>query len=329
MKPLLRAGLVLLLAPAALWTGGAAWYALGGGAAGGIAAGIVLGGHGAFLLHPRWRPRTWIWTAAGFAAGLLWFATRVPSNDRDWRVEVSRAPTATIEGDRALVRDIRDFRYRSEEEPVPAWTDRTYDLRRLRGADLLLCRWDGNEAVAHTMLSFDFGEGEHLALSVEIRREKGEDWGGLPGIYRQFEVIWILADERDVVNLRTGYRGEDVHLYRLNLPAEEVRRYFEAVLRRCNDLAARPEFYDTITDNCSTSLARLTREVWPGRPPGPLSRLLNGRADEEAWRMGAFDTDLPFPELRRRSAISERARPLRDDPAFSLKVREGLPIRGR
>lgn len=329
MKAPLRAGLVLLLLLPALWTLGAAFYAFGGGAAGGIATGVLLSGHGAFLLHPRLRPRAWLFTTACFAAALGWYLSLAPSTDRDWRVEVSRMPTAVVEGDRVRVRNIRDFRYRSEEDFDPAWTERTFDLRRLRGADLLLCHWDGNEDIAHTMVSFDFGEGEHLALSVEVRREKGEDWGGLPGIYRQFEVLFILADERDVVNLRTGYRGEDVYLYRLRIPPEDVRRYFEHVLRRCNDLAARPEFYDTLSDNCSTSLARISREVWPDRPDGPLSRLLNGRADEEAWRMGAFDSDLPFAELKRRSAISERARPLRDDPAFSVKVREGMPGRGK
>jgi hypothetical protein len=310
-----------------LWTFGALYYMTGGGRTWLSSAVVVAGLIGTGAARFRSRKAAWGFLVVGTAVGAVWYVTVQPSNDRKWRPEVARMPTAEFDGDRVMIRNVRNFSYRSEDDFDVAYYDREYDLNQLETGDVMLVYWDGNRAIAHTMLSFGFANGDYVCLSVECRRETGEDWGGIPGIYKQFEVLYILADERDLVNLRTSYRGEDVYLYRLNLTAADIRTYFEHVLVGCNTLAERPRFYGTLDYNCHSSLTQLAKHLWPDRRRVTGWRaLLNGYADQEMYaRDRLVSGGLSFAELRERAYVTPLGRELKDDPDYSRKIRAQLP----
>lgn len=274
-----------------------------------------------FALRPRRRAVQTI--ALVFAVGLVAWLSQQPSNDRLWQADVERMAHAEFDGDRVLVHDVRNAEYRSETDYTVRWEDRQLDLAKLRSLDLFLIYW-GSPAIAHTIMSFGFEDGQYLAISIETRKEVGESYSALRGFFRNYELVYVIADERDVVRLRTNYRGEDVYLYRLDVPPEGTRLLLERYLDATNALYVQPEWYNALTDNCTTSIQHLaapleTRSWWSWK------LLLNGYLDELAYQIGAIDNSLPFAELKARSHINERARAAGDDPAFSLRIRAGLP----
>jgi len=260
-----------------------------------------------------------------FVALLLYWRSIAPSNDRDWAPEVARVPRATIAGDLITLHDIRNFDYRSETDFTPAYYDRTFDLRRLDALDLVTSYWMG-PAIAHVFLSFGFGE-DHVAVSVEARKERGEGYSSVQGFFKRYELIYLVGDERDLIRVRTNYRRdppEDVYLYRVQGPIENARRLFLEYVRAINELAERPRFYDTLTTNCTTTILLNTR-VNPGHLPLSWKVLLSGHAAEYAYEWGRLDTSMPFPELQRRSRINEAARAADQATDFSRRIRAGLP----
>ena len=266
--------------------------------------------------------------ALGCFAGLMvlvmvWWLAIEPSNDRNWLPEVARPPTASVEGDLVTIRNVRNFDYRSETDFDERWEDRTYDLSRLRGADLFLSYW-GSPWIAHTIVSWEFDDGQHLAISIETRKERGEAYSALLGFFRQFELYYVVADERDVVGLRTNQRGEDVYLYRLRTPVETARAVLLDYLEEANRLAARPRWYHAVTHNCTTMIRHHVKNVAAANPWN-WRILVNGRLDELAYQRGTVDTRLPFDELKERSHINERARAAANAANFSQRIREGLP----
>ena len=270
------------------------------------------------------RPARW-WAASGFALALalvlvVWASAR-PSNDRDWQPEVAVLPYATIEGDRVTIHNIRNFDYRTETDFTPAYYDRTFDLRRLDRVDLVAVYWMG-PAIAHLLLSFGFGE-DHLAISIEVRKEKTESYSSVAGFFRQYELYYVVADERDVIRVRTNYRKsppEDVYLFRLVGTPENARRVFLDYLRDINELRAHPRFYNTLTTNCTTMI--LTHAtVNPDHIPLSWKILLSGYAPEYAYDMGRLDQSLPFEELKRRAHVNAAAQAADKAPDFSTRIR--------
>ena len=272
------------------------------------------------------RPRKYRWAVPPllFLIVLAWFFSIKPSNDRDWAPEVARVPWADFDGDRVRVHNVRNFDYRSETDFTPRWEDRTYDLNRLKTVDLMLVYW-GSKAIAHAMVSFGFDDGQYLAVSIETRKEKTESYSAIQGFFRQYELIYIFADERDVVRLRTNYRHEDVYLYRAGASPEHVRAAFLSYLRQANLLRDQPEWYNALTDNCATGVLPHTRA---GGGKGELSMdiVLSGYAARQAYRNGAIDTSMPFDQLEARSRINDVANAAELDADFSNRVRAGLPV---
>lgn len=261
----------------------------------------------------------------GFAATLVWFLSIPARTDRNWLPDVAVLPSAEIDGKVVRVHGVRNFDYRTTEDFDVRYDDRTFDLGKLQAVDVYYCYWDQNESVAHTMFSWDFGGTDVLCLSVELRREVGEEAGPLPGIYKQFELIYILGDERDLVRLRTNYRRERVFLIRSVLTPDEGRRVLLDVLATVNRFRKQPEFYRTIGNNCTTSVVHLVNSVLPRKIPFAREILMNGYAPEMAYKNRLHKTDLPFDEWKRRSNIDEAARAADKDPMFSRRIREGLP----
>jgi hypothetical protein len=271
------------------------------------------------------RRRRFIWRVPlfAFAIVLIWYLSLRASNERDWRVEQSRTPWCDIQGDQLTLHNVRNFDYHSVDEQLPKWEDRAYDLNHLRSVDLILCDW-GSPDVAHVISSFGFDDGRYLAASIEVRREKGEPQDSLRSLFREYELIYIFGDERDLIRLRTNFRKEDLYLYRTTLSPAQARAVLLSYLGRANALATRPEWYNAITTNCATGVLPHARAAGaPGR--WSIDIFLSGRAARQGYRNGLLDTSLPFEELENRSHINSAAVAAENAPDFSERIRAGLP----
>ncbi|HEV7256447.1 MAG TPA: DUF4105 domain-containing protein [Bosea sp. (in: a-proteobacteria)] len=278
-----------------------------------------------------------LWTGAvrlplSFAVlfvGLLgWWSSFTPSHDRDWIPELARLPSIAREGDTLTVSNLRNFNWRTEADYDQHWETRRYDLSKVEGIDLFLSYWSG-EAIAHLLVSFPFADQPPLTFSIEVRREKGEEWSALAGFFRSYEMAYVAAPERDLIGLRSHARKEDVRLFRLGATPERARDVLLAYVADVNRLAAEPRWYNTLTTNCTTVVFRLVDSVAPGwKLSLPLDPrvLLSGFLPGYLQRIGAVRTDMPLEELVRQGRIGEKARAVSlDDPDFSKKIREGVP----
>jgi hypothetical protein len=309
------------------WSAGAIYYSdlPGQRLRGVLAAAFVAATVLAFAALPR-RGRTLAGFLVASAALVAWWQAIPASNDRDWQPEVAVTPWATIDGDRVTIHGVRSFDYRTETEFTPRWEDRTYDLGALDSADLVAVYWAG-KPIAHIMVSFGFGGRNHVAISIETRKERNESYSTIAGFFKQYELVYVVADERDVIGVRTTYRRpqEDVYVYRLRAPRENIRRAFLDYLDTMNQMRERPRFYNTLTTNCTTGVLVHSR-VNPGAPPFSWKILLSGYVPDYLYDLGRIDTTSPFAELERRSRVNERARAADRDPEFSRIIRTGLPV---
>jgi hypothetical protein len=256
-----------------------------------------------------------------------WWSTIEPSNDREWKPEVTVLPQATREGDLVTIRNIRNFDYRTPTDFTPEYYDKTFDLEKLESVDLIASYWAG-PAIAHIFVSFGFGDDDYLAVSIERRDEQGEGYSTIKGLFRQYEVFYVVADERDVIRLRTNIRNdppEDVYVYRAQGPIENGRRLFLEYVRRINELGEQAEFYNTVTSNCAGNIW-LNAHVNPGRIPYSWKILLSGHVPEYLYEAGMLDTSLPFAELKQRSKINDAAHAAHGSADFSLLIRKDLPL---
>ena len=274
----------------------------------------------------RWRKRLLLAYAILFVAILSWWLLAIrPSNDRLWQPDLVQLPFATIDGDRVTVHNIRNFDYRAEFDYRPAYYSRTFDLNKLEGVDLFAVYWMG-PAIAHTILSFNFGDKDFLAVSIEARKESNEGYSTIKGFFRQYELTYIVADERDVIRLRTNYRKnppEDVYLYRLQPPKENVRRLFLEYIKKINDLHDKPAFYNTLLDNCTTAIWFNSR-VNPGHLPFSWKILLSGYVPEYIYESNGFATGLSFEELQNLAHINPVAQSADQSSDFSQRIRTAL-----
>ena len=270
-----------------------------------LAAAAVVGALGArFAVRPLGRSAL---AVAGVLALLLvfWSSLR-PSHGRVWQPDVARLATATIEGDRVIVENVRNFHYRSETDYDPSWETRSYDLGRLDGLDLYTSDW-GAPGVVHTILSWRFEDAPPLAISIETRKEEGEAYSALAGFFRQYELVYVAADERDVIRLRTDFRKEEVRLYPLRVTRERARDLLLDYLATMNAMAREARWYNALTTNCTTTIRTHTGHL--GAAGAWSWKLLaNEYLDELLYERGLLDTGLPLERLREASRVGERAR---------------------
>jgi hypothetical protein len=319
------AGLALLIAGMAAWATLAIYYSdlSGEPLRIGLAAAFALGTLAAFLFLPN-RRRTLLAFGAAFAAVLLWWMSIEPSNERDWQAEVAVLPYATRDGDLVTLHNVRNFDYRTEQDFEVRYDERTFDLGALDALDLSAVYWAG-DAIAHIMVSFGFA-GEYVTFSIETRKETGEAYSSIAGFFRRYELIYVVGDERDLIRVRTNYRDpqESVYLYRTRADPEAARRLFLEYLEKINRLRDSPEFYNTLTTNCTTDVWLLVRAL-SDRFPLDWRVLLSGHFPEYLYELGSLDTRLPFPELKARSLINGKAHAADQAPDFSQRIRDGLP----
>jgi Domain of unknown function (DUF4105) len=291
------AGLGLAVTGATIWGALAIYYSnlSGEPLRLGLAGAFALGALGAFLIL-RKRRGALLGFALAFAAVLLWWLSIQPSNQRDWQTEVAVLPYGTQDGDLVTLRNVRNFDYRTEQDFVPRYDDRTFDLRQLDAVDLIAVYWAG-EAIAHIMVSFGFA-GDHVAFSIETRKEKGEAYSSIAGFFKRYEL--------------TRARPEN------------ARRLFLEYVGKINELKEQPEFYNTLTTNCTTDVWYLVRAL-AGKLPLNWRVLLSGYFPEYVYDLGSLDTSMPFAELKAVSLINDRAHAADQDPDFSERIREGLP----
>jgi hypothetical protein len=277
------------------------------------------------LVRPIWR--LWVSFLLLFVLVQGWWLGIEPSNDREWLADVARVPTVTFDGDLVTIKNVRNFHYRSETDFDEIWETRTYDLSQLRGIDMYLSYW-GSPMIAHTIASWEFADGQHLAVSIETRKEVGEEYSAVLGFFRQFELYYVVADERDVIGVRTNHRGEDVYLYRMKTPLPEARAMLVSYLEAMNRLVSAPSWYNALVDNCTTVIRQHQRQEAPGKS-FDWRIIVNGYIDELGYERDTIDTSLPFDELRRSSNITERGKAAGASPDFSRQIREGLPTADR
>jgi hypothetical protein len=279
------------------------------------------------FVRPKWRGKLAFLVC--FALLVIWWRTIPPSNNRDWQPDLATLAWAEIMGDKVTIHNIRNCDYRTETDFTCHYYDKTFDLSKLKGVDFYLVYW-GSPKIAHTMMSFDFEGQGNVCFSIETRKQKGQEYSTVKGFFRQYEIIYVVADERDLVRLRTNYRekgkGEDVYLYRLNASPVFAREVFLSYLREVNGLKAQPQWYNALTENCTTSIRKHTM------PYNPKARfdwrmIVNGYIDEMLYERGTLDTNLPFAELKKRSYINPQAKAADKSPDFSQLIRIGLPVK--
>lgn len=316
--------LILLLT--ALWGALALWYQLSGGTAAQAIGALLWGALGVasvVLWWTRGDVRVLLPYAAGFILLLLWWSLITPKQQRVWADDVARNVTGKVAGNRVTLDNVRNFDWRSDDDYTVKWEQRSYDLDELRTVDTALSYWTG-PYIAHTLISFGFADGRFLTFSIEIRKEKGESFSAIGGFFKHFEMSLIAADERDILRVRTNARGEDMHLYRVMMPKAAMRSLFLAYLDEAQALKAKPQFYNTLTANCTTIVFEMVRRIVPGLP-FDYRLLASGYLDRYLFDVKGLVPGLSFQQLREGGHVTARARAANDDADFSHAIRRGMP----
>ncbi len=282
-----------------------------------------------FELHQEARPHVWnlktrlkmilLAVAVTFAG---WWLIQRPSNEREWEPDLATLPLCKFDGNTVSIQNVRNTEYRSAEDYTTAYDDRTFDLRRIQSADFIVVPFQSVNAAAHTFVIFGFEDGGRVAISVEVRRERGESYSPFRGLLRQCELMYVVADERDVILLRTKYRNDRVYLYPIRASREKIRDMFVSMLRRANQLRDQPEFYNSLTNNCSSNILKHFNHVNERKLPANLKVLFPGYSDRLIYDLGLIDSQLPFDKLKHQSEITEKANRFANDVEFSQLIRK-------
>lgn len=245
-----------------------------------------------------------------------------PSNERNWRPNLAVLSEAEFNDELVTVRNIRNTQYISNDDYIVQHYDKTFDLNDLETVWFFVVPFQQMPMLAHTMLSFGFGNGQYVCVSVEVRLEDGEVYSPLRGAGGNFEIMYVVADERDLVRLRTEHRDADVYLYQAKASPEQARKLFVDVMNRVNKLKQQPEFYDTLRNNCTTNIVSHVNKLAPGRIPYGIGVLLPGLSDRLAYNLGLLATTDSFDVARARAYVNWRAVEHREAEDFSTKIRE-------
>ncbi len=318
----------LIIAPISAWSALALWFRLPAPEPLRAAAAVLFACLGlatiVALFMRRGRSLVALVVFAVFFAGLLaWWSTIKPPLEGDWAPDVARQTTGAIEGDSLTLSDVRDFDWRTDHDFTEKWSKRTYDLSKLKTLDLFLAYWGGPE-MAHVIMSFGFEDGEHIAWSVEVRREKTSEFSPIADAFKSHTLVYLATTERDSVRLRTNVRGEDVRLYRLNTPPDQARALLREYVVESTELAQQPKWYNSITANCATVVFKLVRAAG-STLPFDWRLVVNGFLPGYLYDHDAVVTTMPLSELMERARVSEKARAADASPDFSRLIRVGVP----
>ncbi len=253
---------------------------------------------------------------------LLAVGCKSPSNQGKWSPNQAVLPWAEFQGNLARVHNVRNTVYQTADDYTVEHYDKTFDLNKLDSVDFVMVPLREVPGGAHTFLSFGFEGGDYVAISVEVRREKGEEFSPLRSLTRPYEIMYVVGDERDLIQLRSIHWLEDVYMYQAVAPREQMRALFVDMLKRANKLKREPEFYDLVTNNCTTNIVRHVNRVSPGLIPYTYQVLFPAHSDRLAYHLNLIRVDNTFTSTKQRARINELAYVYRDDPDFSSKIRE-------
>ncbi len=276
------------------------------------------------LFRFKWSAKAAALCLAAFCIVLVWWFSLKPSNDENWQPDVARTAWVGFDGDRITIHNLRNCSYRSEFVYENCWSDRTLDLSQIKGADLFLTNW-GLSFASHPIVSFQFGDKQHVAFSIEARYKTGQSYSTILGCFRQFGLIFVASDERDVIRLRTNYRkDEEVYMYRIQARPDVARAMFLTYVTYLNKLNDHPEWYNELTRNCTTTIQKPLAANTDNPQPWTYQYILNGKLDELLYDRGRLVTGgLPFSALKSREHINAAARAADDSPDFSALIRAG------
>ncbi|WP_231751807.1 DUF4105 domain-containing protein [Phaeobacter sp. CECT 5382] len=257
------------------------------------------------------------------ATVLTWWVSLTPPTDRPWAPDVARQVTGSLDGSVLRLEDVRNFTWRSPQDFDVQWEQRSYDLDQLQTVDLFMSYWSG-KAIAHMIVSFGFAGGDHIAWSVEVRRQIGGGFSPVADMFKTNTLAIVAADERDVVGTRTNARGEDVQLYRIRVTPEKARALLLQYVDAANRLAQRPQWYNSLFTNCTTVVFQMIRTI-VDEVPLDWRVMANGYLPEYSFDAGVLDSRLSLSELIEKGQISPRAQAYGLGPDFSAVIRDGVP----
>ena len=325
-------GLVVLVALVlpGLWGAAALWFDGGSGWRGpllGVLFALIIAG---LLLFAR--PFRYAALATLLLTGLvmIWWFSLKPSHTRDWLEDVSRLPRAQVHGSLLIIENVRNFRYRGKDEGdrkadyEAHWETRTYDMDKIVGLDIFTSDW-GAPFIVHTILSWRFADGPPLAISIETRKEKTESYSAVAGFFRQYELYYVAADERDVIGVRAAHRDEMVHLYQLGGRPGSARRLLDGYVADMNAIADIPRWYNALITNCTTVTFDIIEQVLGISKLWDWRIYANRQLPRLMYEEGVINTSLPPAELKRISDITARVIAAEDAVDFSQRIRIGLP----
>ncbi len=252
--------------------------------------------------------------------GAIW-ARQKPSNNRDWSPDQQILPYAKINKNIAHVYNIRNFKYKTENNYKKEYYNKEFNLDEIISAYYILEPFRGYRGAAHTFLSFEFKNNEFIAISIEVRKKKGDKFSAIRGMFRGFEIMYVIGDEKDLIGLRANHRKDPVHVYPIKISQEKTRALFLDMLERANKLKEKPEFYNTVTSTCLTNIIKHTHKVSKKRIPYGLKIFLPEKSDHLLHKLDFFDTKLPIEEARKKFLINDLAKKHANDPDFSVKIR--------
>lgn len=312
----------LIQALLVIWGALAIWYSPVASMGLRLAAAIAFAALGIWAFWLTRSRRVWLTFGGVYLVLLAAWSAILPQLNRDWRADVAVLPRAYISGDDVRLVGVRDFAYRSVTDFTPRYRERDVKLSRLAGVDFYISYWMPGP-IGHTFLSFTFEDAEPISISIEARPEAHEGYAPIGSMFKQFELIYVVGEERDLVGVRTNYRKEDVYLYRINTTPENARQLFLIYLERINELSERAEFYHLLSNNCTLNIVRYANAVGPGAG-FDIRHYLNGLFDSYLYQRQLLDASMPFEDLRRHSRINQAARAADSAEDFSERIRVQL-----
>jgi hypothetical protein len=250
-----------------------------------------------------------------------------PSNDRDWTIDQQQIPRVKLEGDRVSIENVRDFQYRSPTDYERRFVTRQFSLSKVRTVDFVLSQYAEWRGMAHAFLTFGYeveggSELEYLAISVEIRKEKGEEYSPVLGMFKQYELAYVIATETDVIQLRTHHRQEPIYLYPIQVEEHYVQQLLKSMLQQTHQLEDTPEFYHTVNNSCMSNIAKHVNLIQPDLVPFGMGTVFPGFADDIVLERNLLSTDVEDIELvREYYRINERALKSIEGQSFSQRIR--------
>ena len=317
-----------------LWLCGAFWYQQPAGKPGTIILMVLwltltLGLLSVYSLHASWRLFSMLGYGLGFLIGLLWYFHIEPRNDREWDPEVARIVDFEQHGNLITIHNVRNFDWHGLTSYTEHWETRQYDLSQLNRLDVVTSYWMGPQ-IAHTLMSFGFSNGQHLTFSIEIRKEKGEQFSSIGGFFRKYELSLVAADEKDIIYTRSNMRGEQVYIYPVDMPKKDIQQLFLSYLNKAEQLKQHPRWYNTLTSNCTTLVFDMIKAIIP-QLPVDYRLIVSGYLPNYIYDLGGLNTHYSFTELQQKAHVNLRTQGFeqREDQssqAYSNLIRQGVPL---